>query len=194
MEQTRTHSTDTARRRQQQIEDCLYENLLHSPYQSISVADLCRQIGISRKAYYNYYRDKDTCFAAIVDRKLRRAMLHTTTATPDDASPLDTAVILLDYWKAQKPFFDILVRNDLLHFLFIQNMRYVLEEDQTTLDLLSTPDLPSDTDILGCYMSSQIALVLQWYFRGFDTPTEEMAKKLLRILHAPMILPPEETE
>lgn len=52
MVMNRIRSTPTALRRQKQIEDCLYENLLHTPYQSISVADLCRQIGISRKAYY----------------------------------------------------------------------------------------------------------------------------------------------
>ena len=55
----RIHNSATAQRRQRQIEDCLYENLLHTPWQSISVADICRQVGISRKAYYNYYPDKD---------------------------------------------------------------------------------------------------------------------------------------
>ena len=36
---------------------------------------------------------------------------------------------------------------------------------------------------------SQLALMLQWYSRDFQDPTEEMAKKLLRIVHAPMIDP-----
>ena len=58
--------TAAAYRRRRQIEDCLYENMQHVPYQSISVADICRQVGISRKAYYNYYHDKDACLYAVV--------------------------------------------------------------------------------------------------------------------------------
>ena len=187
----KSRNTPTALRRQKQIEDCLYENLLHTPYQSVSVADLCRQVGISRKAFYNYYHDKDTCFCAIIDRLLREAMLHITTSLPDRAASLDAAILLLDYWRNQRDFFDICIRNNLLHFVLMRNMEYVLTEDKTTLDLLNTEEVKSDTDILACYMSSQLALMLQWYLRGFDTPTEEMARKLLRIIHAPMILPPE---
>lgn len=181
------HTSATAHRRQRQIEDCLYENLLHTPYQSISVSDLCRQVGISRKAYYNYYHDKDACFCAIIDRLLRDAILHTATTVPDNATPLESAVILLDYWKNQRDFYDILLRNNLLHFLILRNMEYVLTEDRTTMDLLNTPEVKSDTDILACYTSCLLMLTLQWHMRGYDTPTEEMAKKYLRLLHAPLI-------
>lgn len=184
------HNTPTALRRQRQIEDCLYENLHHTPYQSISVADLCRQVGISRKAYYNYYHDKDECFCAIIDRLLRDSMLHITTTLPDNASYLDASVALLNFWKDKKDFFDICMRNNLFHFVLMRSIEYVLTEDRTTLDLMNTEEVKSDTDILACYMSSQITLALQWYIRDFDTPTEEMAKKLMRIIHAPMIVPP----
>lgn len=190
MATNRSHNTATAQRRQRQIEDCLYENLLHTPYQSISVADICRQVGISRKAYYNYYRDKDACFCAIIDRLLHEAMLHASRSVPDDAAPLETAIALLDFWREKKSFFDMVIRNNLSHFLMLRNIEYVLREDRAILDLLSTPEVQSDTDIVACYMSIQLTLVLQWYFRGFDTPTEEMARKFLRILYDPMIPQP----
>ena len=61
-----------------------------------------------------------------------------------------------------------------------------MKEDRSILELLSTPEVQSDMDILACYVASTITLVLQWYFRGFKTPTEEKARKLLRLLHAPM--------
>ena len=188
MATTRIHTSPTALRRQKQIEDCLYENLLRSSYQSTSVADICRQVGISRKAFYNYYNDKDACFCAIIDRLLEEAMLQ-VSALPDTTTSLENAVALLDYWKGKKEFLDIVVRNNLLYFLIIRNMEHVLREDRTTLDLLNTDEVGSDADILACYMASQLALMLQWYSRDFQDPTEEMAKKLLRIVHAPMIDP-----
>ena len=185
MEQRKLHSSQAAYRRQRQIEDCLFENLQHVPYQSISVSDLCRQVGISRKAFYNYYPDKDACFCAIVDRLIRESMLR-SAAVSSEASLMETVTVMLDFWKDQKNFFDIMMRNNLYHFFLLRNIDYVMKEDRSVLELLSTPEVRSDMDILACYVASTITLVLQWYFRGFNTPTEEMARKLLRLLHAPM--------
>lgn len=189
----RSHTSPTALRRQKQIEDCLYENLLHTPWQSISVADICRQVGISRKAYYNYYRDKDDCFTSYVDRLLRDSVLEVARNLPDDATELDAAIVMLDFWKGQKTFLDVVVRNNLLHTLILRNIEYAMTEDRAILEQLSTPEVESDTDILACYTSIQLALMLSWYSRGYDTPTEEMAKKFLRILHDPLI-PPSKTK
>ena len=188
----RTRNTATAQRRQKQIEDCLIENLQHNPWQSISVADICRQVGISRKAYYNYYKDKNDCFCAYVDRLLRECVLTCTQILPDNATPLDAAIVLLDFWKEQKGFLDIVVRNDLMFFLMLRNVDFVLTEDRSLLRLLNTRELPSDTDILTAYTSVQLSLVLCWYGRGFADPTEEIAKKLLRLLHEPLLTPADE--
>lgn len=183
----RIHSTASAQRRQKQIEDCLYENLLHTPWQSISVADICRQVGISRKAYYNYYKDKEACFCAYIDRLIRDALLVTSQNIPDSDTPLEAAVMILDYWKSKKPFFDILVKNGLTYFLIAQTSHYVLTEDRTVMDRLSTEEIPSDADILTCYSAIQIMLILQWHSRGFDTPTVDMARKFLRLMHEPLV-------
>ena len=187
MTENRTRNTATAQRRQRQIEDCLYDNLLRTPWQSISVADICRQVGISRKAYYNYYKDKEACFCAYIDRVIRDSVLEASQSLRVNATPMEAATALLEHWKAKKEFFDILVNNNLLYFLMARNIHYVQTEDRTILDMLSTKDIPTDTDILGCYTAVQLTLILQWYSRGFDTPTEELARKFLRILHEPLI-------
>lgn len=183
----RIHNSATAQRRQRQIEDCLYENLLHTPWRSISVADICRQVGISRKAYYNYYPDKDACFAAYVDRVLRDIVLESSQSLPVNASPLDASAALLEQWKQRKDFIRILVDNHLLNLLISQAIQYVLTEDRALQELLSTDEIPTDVDILTCYTAIQITLIFQWYGRDFDTPTVEMAKKFQRLIHEPLI-------
>lgn len=183
----RIHNSATAQRRQRQIEDCLYENLLHTPWQSISVADICRQVGISRKAYYNYYPDKDACFAAYVDRVIRDTVLESSQSLPVNASSLDASAALLEQWKQRKDFIRILVDNHLLNLLISQAIQYVLTEDRALQELLSTDEIPTDVDILTCYTAIQMTLILQWYGRDFDTPTVEMAKKFQRLIHEPLI-------
>ena len=192
MEPVKSRSTSVAYRRQRQIEDCLFENLQHVPYQSISVADICRQVGISRKAFYNYYHDKDACLCAIIDRVLHDTLLRTSQDVPDNASPLEACTVLLERWKEQKPLFDIIVHNNLFLFFLARSTHYILSEDHGILDLLSTSEVKFDADILCCYVSSQVTLMMQWYSRGFDTPAEEMARKYLRLVHFPLIQPPEE--
>lgn len=192
MTANRNRNSATAQRRQRQIEDCLFENLQHTPWQSISVADICRQVGISRKAYYNYFKDKTDCFCSYMDRLLRDAALHTTQVLPDNATPLEAAIALLDYWKSQKVFLDVVVRNNLLGMLMLRNVAYVLNEDRSQLELLSTDALPSDSDILTSYTAVQLSLLLCWYGRNFEDPTEEMAKKFLRLLHEPLVPSKEE--
>ena len=187
MTENRTRNTATAQRRQRQIEDCLYENLLHTPWQSISVADICRQVGISRKAYYNYYKDKEACFCSYIDRVIRDSVLEASQSLPDNATPLQTTVALLEHWRGRREFIDILVNNRLLYFLLSRSIHHVQTENRSILELLSTKDIPTDTDILSCYTAVQMTLILQWYSRNFDTPTEEMAKKFLRILYEPLI-------
>lgn len=187
MADSRSSNSPAAQRRQKQIEDCLYDNLLHTPWQSISVADICRQIGISRKAYYNYFRDKESCFCSYIDRQIRDILLDSTQSLRDDATPLEAAVAMLDRWKVRKPLFDILVSNNLTFYLTSRTINYILNEDRTIMDRMSTEDIPTDTDILSCYAAIQTTLILMWYSRGFDTPTEEMAKKFLRILHEPLV-------
>lgn len=189
MEQRKLSNTPGTCQRQKQIEDCLYENLLQKPYHNISVSDLCKQVGISRKAFYNYYPSKDACFCAILDRAIRDSVLR---LTPDTNDPVQVYTAYLEYWKSQKPLFDIIVRNNLGYLFIQQSLHHVMTEERTLLDLLNTPIVKSDTDILNCCMSIQITLLMQWYSRGFDTPAREMATKFLRLLYLPMFQLPEE--
>lgn len=187
MELSNPHLSATAYRRQKQIEDCLYENLLHRPYSSVSVSDLCHQLGFSRKSFYNYYPDKDTCFRFIITRKLQSCMLRLADAAANDHARTEAISIFLSFCREEKSFFDIIVRNNLLTFLIDQTIRYLREEDKVVQELLDTPQLKKDPYILSCYVAVNITFVLQWYLQGYATPLEEMVSKYQRLLHQPLI-------
>lgn len=186
MDPVKPRSSDAAYRRQKQIETVLYENLQRLPYSSISISELCRQVGISRVAFYHYYRDKDDCLCSMIDHVIQDTLYTLTAQVPANATSLEAATMLMEAWRERKIFWDIVVQNNLLQHVLFSSINSVLNEDRTILNLLNTPELPSDTDILCCYLSSQITLILQWYSRGFDTPAQEMAKKYLRLTHVSM--------
>lgn len=194
METAKLPGTATAYRRMKQIEECLYENLLQRPYSSVSVSDLCHQLGISRKSFYNYFSDKDTCFRSVINRRLQACTLYLTRDLPMDASREEMVGAFLTFWKGERSLFDIIVRNNLLTALMDQWICFLREEDQSFLQLLSSPELKSDKYILAGFVSIHVTLLLQWYLEGYATPLEEMVRNYQRLVNQPLISREERTE
>ncbi len=187
MDMTKAPVSATAYRRQRQIEDCLYENLQHRPYTSVSVSDLCHQLGLSRKSFYNYYPDKDACFRAIIRRKILNCMLHLASIPADSNGNRDAIAAFLSFCREEKNFFDIIIRNNLVINLMDQCIHYLREEDTVIMELLNTDLLKNDAYVLSCYVSINVTFVLHWYLENFSTPLEDMVHKYQRLLYEPLI-------
>ena len=187
MDHTKVPGSATAYRRQKQIEQCLFDNLLQHPYPSVSISDLCHQLGISRKSFYNYFPDKDSCFRAIISRKLHNCILHMSTDLPENVSEEEAVAFYLSYWKEEKGLFDIIVRNNLLSLLVDQCIFFLREEDQSILPFLNTPGLKADAFVLSSFVSIHITLVMQWYMQNFDTPLEDMVRTYQRLIYQPLL-------
>lgn len=188
MDYTKVPGSATAYRRQKQIEECLFDNLLQRPYPSVSISDLCHQLGISRKSFYNYFPDKDSCFRAIISRKIHTCILRLTTDLPENAASEEIIAAYLSYWKEEKGLFDIITRNNLLYLLMDQCISFLRDEDQSILPFLDTPQLQADSYVLSAFVSVQITLILQWYFLNFSTPLEEMVRTYQRTIYQPLII------
>lgn len=176
-----------ASRRQKQIEDCLYENLLRRPYTSVSISDLCHQLDISRKSFYNYYPDKDSCFRSFISRKVRQCVLSITEGRDRRNTSEDYITVFLNFWKQERLFLDVLTRNNLLIFLLDQCICFLRDEDPSVLEHLNTPKLPTDEFVLANYVSTQILMVVQWYKGNFEIPVEEMVIKYKRLIYEPLL-------
>lgn len=187
MDYTKVPGSATAYRRQKQIEECLFENLLQRPYPSVSISDICHQLGISRKSFYNYFPDKDSCFRAIISRKLHACILRLSSDLPENAPEESAIAYYLSYWKDEKSLFDIIVRNNLLSLLIDQCTYFLREEDQSILPFLNTPQLKADEFVLSGFVSLQITLLMQWYLQNFSTPLEKMIHTYQRLIYYPLL-------
>lgn len=174
-----------------QIENTLLELMEEVPYEQITVQDLTQKLGTARKTFYRYFPNKQSCLESLTDRMIYECNLHVLQNAPADPAPYDIYVARLRFWAVHKNFLDVLIRNHLSLFMLERFMRYLSREDKVTRDLLSTPKMKYDEDILFFYMSGQLFLLLKWCSDGFPLSVEEMAQKYLRLLHEPL-LPPEE--
>lgn len=187
MANSKAPGSANAYRRQKQIEDSLYANLLMRPYTSVSVSDLCLQLEISRKSFYNYFPDKDSCFRSLIRRKLRQCSLTIASGARESENADDVIAVFLNFWRQERGFLDVIVRNNLLTMLFDQCIRFLREEDRVILDLLKTPQLETDDFVLACFVNVHITIVLQWHKGGFEIPVEEMIPKYKRLFYEPLL-------
>lgn len=185
MEPFRPHNTPAASRRQQQIEECLQDNMLHTPYSMITVADLCRRVGISRRAFYTYYRDKDACLYALIDRMIKTSFFRAMPGRKTDL--LQACTVNLEYWKEHKSFLDAIVKQNMGALFRDRNVAYFTQEEQILYELLYTPDVKVDLDIISSYVAIRISMLFRWHSRGFDSDPEEMAKKYIRMIQTPLL-------
>lgn len=187
MDHPKIPGSTAAYRRQKQIEDCLYDNLLQRPYQSVSVSDLCLQLSISRKSFYNYFPDKDSCFRSIVSRTLHSCILYLTSDVAEHAPQEDIIAAYLSFWREQKDLLDIITRNNLTNLTMDQCIHFLQVENQILLPFLNTPQLNTDNFVLACFVSTQITLILQWYFQDFKTPLADMIHTYKRLIYQPLL-------
>lgn len=181
------HNTSAATARQMQIENCLQAKLLTTPFSMISVSDLCKEIGISRRTFYTYFADKEACLDGIIDRVIQESMLLIPSSRFFEQEPFHIIVPYLEFWKTHRDFLDFIVKQDMLRLFRDRILRHFLEEDKRLFELLDTEHVKADPLIIYLYVILQVEFLLQWHAEEFRTETEEMAKKYLRVISEPML-------
>ncbi len=166
---------------------CFLEMLETTPYTELRISDLCQKLGIGRKVFYSRFRDKEACLNAVMDQVFHEAMVYSVRNMPELMFTLEGTRIILEGWKKQGAFLEILRRDRLQDRMVARAVEFSIQEDAQILSILDAPGHPCDRDILSCFMAIHFGLLLRWQARNFDTPVEEMAKKYLRAVCMPLI-------
>lgn len=103
---------------------------------SVSVDDITRQIGISKKTFYKYFEDKERLVQFICERKLLE-LKENMLATQRKGNTLEEAAAIFDVLngfscKFSRLFFrDIEIRHPQIHALFLKARKYIVERIMT---------------------------------------------------------------
>ena len=181
------HNTELSASRQRKIEECLLQNMQTQNYDRISVADMCRQMGVSRRLYYTYFPDKESCLISLIDRILHESMEAVPITWNKTDSIRDSIVAYLLFWQEHKQFLDVIVKHRLKGLLIERSYVYFLNDGNFVLSLLQIPDAKSDHTVLWLYAAARFAVIFQWHEHDFQESVEEMAVKYERLLRKPLI-------
>ena len=179
--------TELSLRRQEEIEAALLELMQITPYYQITVTDLTKKMCISRKSFYYYFPSREACFESLTDRLIQESALHVSRKLTEDQEIVQIYEENLRFWILQKPFLDLVIKNNLGHILLARTMHHIRQEEKLVQMLLGTPSMEFDEDILLFYVNGQQGLLLNWCAQGFPLSVEEMARKYLRLMHSPLL-------
>ena len=186
MTQQTPHNTIHAATRQLKIENCLLNNMLTIPYERISVADMCRQMGISRRLYYTYFPDKESCLLSLIDRYIYESIDAISFADITRNLLAQTAAYL-SYWKEHSDFLSMVCFQNMKSLVIDRSHLYFLNQNVDILEHLSTPEVKADDTTLWLFAAFRFTVLLQWHEQGYKLPVEEMAQKYLRMLTSPLL-------
>ncbi len=178
--------TEESSSRQRQLEQGLLQVMLKKRYEEISVTDLCRELGIPRKAFYRYFSDKDGALQSLVDHAI---MDYDSYATGNNILELQDAQKYMEenlsYWINHKDLLDALAKSNLSGILTQQAIRYTQELDSIPLVMSGADNRLRNYGTL-FVVSGLMSMIIQWHQDGFYPEVEQMAAALLRLLNEPL--------
>lgn len=183
-------TTEEAASRQRQIEACLLENLRHKPFEQISVADLCKQLGISRGIFYRYFDDKYGCLIALIDHTLTDFVEYEPEI---DASlekyPVEILRFLM-FWREQAPLLEALRANHIGSVLTERAVTHIFREEPDTLHWYGAEQDDFGVDTMLFAMSGAVAILMRWHASGYNRSLAQMAELCVRVTTKPLAYQP----
>lgn len=117
--------TEKSAKNQFVLEQAFLRLALQYNYDDISISDICREAGLSRKVYYRLFENKNDVLYALIDHALGGF-----EAYEPEKEPLYR---FFTYWKGQKPLLDALDRSQCNALLMDRVVRFVLTYNPSSL-------------------------------------------------------------
>lgn len=179
-------STEKTALQQRQFERAFLMLSQEIPYDDITISELCRRAGLSRKIFYRLFERKADILYALLDHTI----LDLQTYQPDPAAGTGGLHRFLAFWRDQKPLLDVLKQNKTSSLLTEAAIRHILREGSEFSTLLGLNDSLYGREALLFYISGIFALVLNWHDQDYSQSIDELSAALMYLLAVPPIKHP----
>ena len=170
--------TDKALAQQRKFELALQEMMKDRLFEDISISELCRYTGLSRKTFYRLYDTKADVVYAMIDHTI----MEEATCEPDPSVGPGELHQFLAFWRSRNELLDVLQKNQISALLAQQAANIALQETPDRLRLFGLEGNANARDMMLFYLSGFFALVLDWHSRGFDRSIDEVCDVLMQLL------------
>jgi len=179
-------STEKTAQQQNIFEQAFLQMLLENDYDAITISDLCRRAGLSRKIFYRLFEKKADVLYSLVDHTLMRAASY----IPDESVGPGELHRFFAFWKNEKALLDALAKHQNSHMLTDRAIRHIMRENSDIVHTFGADRGKFGMETILFYVSGIFSLVLIWHQQGYRHSIDEMSQLLLELLSTAAIKHP----
>lgn len=177
-------TTEKTAARQRWIENGLLELMLTQRFEDITVTDLCRHLGLSRRSFYRYFTDMEDVLDCLLNHTFQDMAIANTDLT------IPALEEYYEFWLLRKPLLSALAISGMhskiaqyaLKYTDVHSLKKHLSTDDLGMNLSREMNL-----FVICGLSS---LLISWHAEGFRKSPSQMARISMRMLSKPLLLTP----
>ena len=176
-------TTEKTAQQQYTFEKVFLQMMLESHYDKITISDLCRRAGLSRKIFYRLFEKKADVLYSLIDHTL----LQGSSYEPDTSVGPGNLHRFFAYWRTQEDLLDALLKHQSSALLTDRAVRFALNEETSLIHTFGADAGPFGFETIVYHMSGIFSLVLTWHQQGYSHSIDEMSGLLMDILCTPAI-------
>lgn len=168
---------------QNKYEECLVTLMKEKPYGEITINDICDRMGTSRKSFYHFFKNKQGCLYALLDRLFYRFADYQIPEGTDLKGYPPRLIRQMLYQIETKEIMELLIRNNLYGLL---NERLVLLIKENNLVSGVAPN-SFEEDAVVFYLCGVMGIRYNWHISGYERSMYEVADSILRLATPKML-------
>lgn len=178
--------TEKTAQQQHIFEQTFLQMMLESHYDEITVSDLCRRAGLSRKIFYRLFEKKADVLYSLIDHTL----LESTSFEPDESVNSGELHRFLAFWKSQKDLLDALLKHQNSSLLTDRGIRMAFDEGTSLIHTFGADVGEFGYERIVFCMTGIFSVILYWHIQNYSHSVNELADLLMDILSTPAIKHP----
>lgn len=182
----RSCKTESAAKRQRELEQGFMELLCKRRYDDITVSQLCQHLQIPRRVFYRYFSGKDGALYALIDHTIDDFYLQPQGKEKRAGTALGDLELFFHFWHSRKPLLDALQRSGKSGLLVEQVNAFALREGMMPRQFKNL-----SAQVQGIAMAfvlcGLMSMILQWHRTGFALSPEEMSRLATNLLTKPLL-------
>ena len=179
-------TTEKTALQQKQFEQTFLQMLLESDYDTITISDLCRRAGLSRKIFYRLFEKKADVLYSMIDR----ALMESDYYTPDESVGPGELHRFFAFWQYKKDLLDALLKHQTSSLLTERAIRFAMREEGSIVRSFGVEEDRGRYETIVFYLSGIFSLLLIWHGQGYKQSIDEMSALLMDILTNPAVKDP----
>ena len=179
-------STEKTTQQQHLFEQTFLQMLLESHYDEITISDLCRRAGLSRKIFYRLYEKKADILYSMIDR----ALMEVDFYTPDESVGPGELHRFFAYWRHKKDLLDALLKHQNSSLLTDRAIRFAMREAGSPVRTFGAEADKGRYETIVFYLSGIFSVLLVWHAQDYKQSIDELASLMMDLLTSPAIRNP----